>query len=116
LQDLVEFLTEINSRGVGLYLHQQGLDTTSPSGRAMFGMLSVFSEFERAMIAERVRSGLARARAEGKQLGRPPVSKTVTDQVRQELSRGTGIHKTARTVGCGVSVVQRVRKSMQAAA
>jgi len=116
LQDLVAFLSELQSRNVGLFLLRQNLDTSSPSGKAMFGMLSVFSEFERSMIAERVRSGLARARAEGKRLGRPTVSDAVTDRVRAELGKGTGIHKTARTVGCGVSVVQRVRKSMQAAA
>ena len=52
--------------GVDLYLHKQALDTSTPSGRAMFGMLSVFSEFEREMIVERVRAGIARARAEGK--------------------------------------------------
>jgi len=116
LQDLVGFLTEINARGVGLFLLRQGLDTTTPSGRAMFGMLSVFSEFERALIAERIRSGLARVRAEGQRLGRPMVSDEIIDRIRVELGRGTGIHKTARTVGCGVSVVQRVRQSMRASA
>jgi DNA invertase Pin-like site-specific DNA recombinase len=75
LQDLVAFLSEINSRGVDLYLHQQGLDTSSPAGRAMFGMLSVFAEFERAMIVERVRTGINRARANGKRLGRPRLAR-----------------------------------------
>src|SRR5580692_7007834 len=65
LQDLVAFLEHLRSTKVELFLHQQGLDTTTPSGRAMFGMLGVFAEFERAMIQERVRAGLARARAEG---------------------------------------------------
>ncbi len=72
LQDLVAFLEELRAKGVDLYLHVQGLDTSTPAGRAMFQMLGVFSEFERAMIQERVRAGLARARASGKRLGRPP--------------------------------------------
>jgi DNA invertase Pin-like site-specific DNA recombinase len=55
-----------------VFLRQQGLDTTTPAGKAMFQMMSVFAEFERAMIQERVRAGLARARGEGKRLGRPP--------------------------------------------
>jgi DNA invertase Pin-like site-specific DNA recombinase len=58
---------------IDLFLHQQGLDTTTPAGKAMFQMMGVFAEFERSMIQERVRAGLARARSEGKQLGRPRV-------------------------------------------
>jgi DNA invertase Pin-like site-specific DNA recombinase len=73
LQDLVGFLSELHALGVDLFLHQQGLDTTTPAGKAMFQMMGVFAEFERAMIQERVRSGLARARGEGKRLGRPPM-------------------------------------------
>jgi len=69
LQDLVGFLSEIHAAGVDLFLHQQGIDTTSPSGKAMFQMLDVFAEFERSIIQERVRAGLRRAKAEGKQLG-----------------------------------------------
>ncbi|WP_404383199.1 recombinase family protein [Caenispirillum salinarum] len=69
LQHLVGFLSEINERGVDLYLHQQGLDTSTPAGRAMFGMLGVFSEFERAMITDRIRSGVSRARDQGKHCG-----------------------------------------------
>jgi DNA invertase Pin-like site-specific DNA recombinase len=52
--------------------HQQGLDTTTPAGKAMFQMMGVLAEFERSMIQERVRAGLARVRSEGKRLGRPP--------------------------------------------
>jgi DNA invertase Pin-like site-specific DNA recombinase len=61
LQDLVAFLSEIHALKVDLYLHQQGLDTTTPAGKAMFQMMGVFAEFERAMIQERVRAGLRRA-------------------------------------------------------
>src|SRR5436309_14396689 len=71
LQDLVAFLSEIHALRIDLYLHQQGLDTSTPSGKAMFQMMGVFSELERAMIQERVRAGIARARADGIRLGRP---------------------------------------------
>ena len=74
LQDLVGFLSELHALKIDLFLRQQGLDTTTPAGKAMFQMMGVFAEFERAMIAERVRAGLARARSEGKRLGRPPKS------------------------------------------
>ena len=69
LQDLVHILQELHAKGVDLFLHQQGLDTSTPSGRAMFQMLGVFAEFERAIIRERVMAGLARAKAEGTRLG-----------------------------------------------
>src|SRR5262249_31681532 len=59
LQDLVGFLSELHALKIDPFLRQQGLDTTTPAGKAMFQMLGVFAEFERAMIAERVRAGLA---------------------------------------------------------
>jgi len=74
LQDLVGFLSELHAFKIDLFLRQQGLDTTTPAGKAMFQMMGVFAEFERAMIQERVRAGLARARSEGKRLGRPPIA------------------------------------------
>ena len=73
LKNLVEVLGELHAKGVDLYLHQQGLDTSTPSGRAMFQMMGVFAEFERAMIRERVRAGIERARAEGVTFGRPSI-------------------------------------------
>src|ERR1700720_3228881 len=87
LQDLIGFLSELHSLGIDLFLHQQGLDTTTPSGKAMFQMLGVFAEFERAMIQERVRAGLSRARSEGKQLGRPPIPADLEKAIRAALNK-----------------------------
>jgi DNA invertase Pin-like site-specific DNA recombinase len=108
LQDLVGFLTELQALGCHLYLHQQAIDTTTPSGRAMFQMCGVFAEFERAMIVERVNAGLARARAEGKTLGRKPVEPKIEARIRALRAKGTGILKIGKTLGVGTSVVQRV--------
>ncbi len=108
LQDLIGFLSEIHSMGVDLFLHQQGVDTTTPAGKAMFQMLGVFAEFERAMIQERVKAGLERARKQGKTLGRPKVSKATENAIRKAREAGKGIRKIAREIGVGVSVVQRV--------
>ena len=66
LQHLVGFLDEIHAKGVDLYLHQQNIDTSTPSGKAMFQMDGVFAEFERSMIQERVRADLERTRDQGK--------------------------------------------------
>jgi len=115
LPDLVNFLREIHGAGVDLFLHQQALDTSSPAGKAMFGMLSVFGEFEAAMIRERVNSGLARARSQGKVLGRPKSVKEA--EVRAALAAGgKGIRKVASELGIGVSVVQRIKAESAAAA
>ncbi len=108
LQDLVAFLSEIHAKRVDLYLHQQGMDTTTPAGKALFQMMGVFAEFERAMIQERVKAGLQRARAQGKRLGRPTVSATVEARIAELRSQGMGKLKIARTLGIGVSTVQRV--------
>ncbi len=71
LQDLIATLNELHAKGVDLYLHKQGLDTSTPAGKAMFGMLGVFAEFEREIIAERVHAGIARAKDQGTKSGRP---------------------------------------------
>lgn len=109
LQDLVSFLSDIHGFGIELYLHQQGIDTTTPAGKAMFQMLGVFAEFERAMIRDRVNAGLARAKANGKTLGRPQTEADTEAAIRETLNAGTGILKTAKLHGVGTSVVQRIK-------
>jgi DNA invertase Pin-like site-specific DNA recombinase len=111
LQHLAGFLDEIHAKGVDLYLHQQNIDTSTPSGKAMFQMTGVFAEFERSMIQERVRAGLERAREQGKVLGRPKVSPRTESLIRQKRKQGMGILKIASEVGVGTSVVQRVLKA-----
>jgi DNA invertase Pin-like site-specific DNA recombinase len=111
LKDLVSFLEELRSLNVDLFLKTQGIDTTSPSGKAMFGMLSVFADFERSIIQERVRAGLARAKGEGKVLGRPKIAADVETAVRATLAGGTGMLKAAKLHGVGVGTVQRIARA-----
>lgn len=108
MQDLVSFLEDLKGHGADLYLHQQALDTTTPSGRALFGMMAVFAEFERAMIQERVHAGLSRAKAQGKKLGRPTLSGDIEAKVRTLRAEGMGVVKVAKSLGIGVSAVQRI--------
>jgi DNA invertase Pin-like site-specific DNA recombinase len=129
LQDLVGFLNELQALHCHLYLHQQAIDTTTPSGRAMFQMCGVFAEFERAMIVERVNAGLARAKAHGVELGRGKRKDghRSADEERWGMSRaemekrvlglrkaGKGIINIARTIGVGTGTVQRVVDEMEA--
>ncbi|HLH88076.1 MAG TPA: recombinase family protein [Xanthobacteraceae bacterium] len=111
LVDLLDLLRELHAKGVDLFLHQQGLDTSVPSGRAMFQMMGVFAEFERAMIRERVVAGLARARADGVKLGRKRIEDTDARKVaaiRLARGEGKGIRRIARDMGVGVGTVLRV--------
>jgi DNA invertase Pin-like site-specific DNA recombinase len=113
LQDLVAFLSELHALEVDLYLHQQGADTTTPAGRALFQMMGVFAEFERAMIRERVKSGLERAKAQGKTLGRPRIEAGKEAAILADLRVGkAGIIKLAATYGVGVGTVQRIKASI----
>jgi DNA invertase Pin-like site-specific DNA recombinase len=112
LQDLLHTLGELQAAGCDLYLHRQAIDTRTPSGRAMFQMLGVFAEFERAMIVDRVRSGIARAQAKGtksgRPIGRPRVGVGVEREILALRRKGIGQLKIAKELGIGVSVVQRV--------
>jgi DNA invertase Pin-like site-specific DNA recombinase len=111
LIDLLGLLGELHSKGVDLFLHQQGLDTSTPSGRAMFQMMGVFAEFERAMIRERVLAGIARARDQGTQLGRRRLEDTDSKKVaaiRSARKKGVGIRRIARDLGVGVGTVLRL--------
>jgi DNA invertase Pin-like site-specific DNA recombinase len=111
LQDLVAFLADMQARGVDLYLHQQALDTSTPSGRMLFQLLGVFSEFERAMIRSRVIAGLDRVRGK-KRLGRPPMPSDRVEQIRAMLLEGRGIRETARKTGAGTATVQRIKRTL----
>lgn len=112
LKDLVSLLGDLQSKRIDLFLVQQGLDTSTPSGRAMFQMLGVFSEFEASMIRDRVRTGVARAKRQGtksgRPIGRPPVSKEIEAKVRDMLRAGTGKVKIARSLGIGTGTVSKI--------
>jgi DNA invertase Pin-like site-specific DNA recombinase len=114
LIDLLDLLRELHAKGVDLFLHQQGLDTSTPGGKAMFQMMGVFAEFERAMIRERVMAGLARAKEQGTTLGRRRLEDTDAGKVSAIVAAraaGTGIRRIARELGVGVGTVLRVTAS-----
>ena len=122
LQHLVNGLNDLKDVGVGLYLHKQGLDTTTTTGKAMFGMLSVFAEFERDLIRERVRAGMKVAKAEQaagnerlhkngrvkKPIGRPPVGADMERMVLELRAEKWGVNRIARELGIGSGTVRRI--------
>ena len=120
LQDLVAFLSELHALKIDLDLHQQGVDTSTPAGKALFQMMGVFAEFERAMIRERVKSGLERAKAQGKVIlrgyrdsspGGKRQSLTICVKVRpvSSNSRRSMAWPTRATSGCDYNQGGRVR-------
>ena len=108
-------LAELDTAGVALYSDQQAIDSTTPMGRAMIQMASVFGEQERHIIRSRVNAGLDRVRAQGKKLGRPKVSAKIEAAIREHLNAGIGILKVAAMVGVGSGTVQRVKREMAGA-
>jgi DNA invertase Pin-like site-specific DNA recombinase len=116
LQDLVAFLSEIHTLRIDLYLHQQGLDTSTPAGKAMFQMMGVFAEFERAIIQERIRAGLRRAVGEGKQLGRPRITPELEERIRKALATPgrPGVRVIAKRFNVNPGTVQRISRPFEA--
>ncbi len=112
LSDLVAFLSDIQAKGCDLYLHQQAVDTSTPSGRALFLLSGVFAELEKSIITARVNAGLARARANGVKFGRPNLSLERRTKVQKALTNGLSIRQAAKTTGVSTASVQRIKRSM----
>jgi len=113
LQDLISFLNDIQSKNIDLYIDRQGIDTTTPTGKMMFQMIGVFSEFERNLIRDRVRSGMENAKKNGtksgRSIGRPTNVNDSTRSTIIELSgRGMSKSKICRTLGIGVGTLYKL--------
>ena len=106
--DLLATLQELEHLGVGFVSLTEALDLTTPAGRAMAGLLAVFAEFEREILRERVRAGLAHARANGQRLGRPATAALHADQVRKLRRAGLSKSEIARRLEIGRTSVRRM--------
>ena len=114
LLDLLDTLSELETVGVALVLHQQAIDTTTPAGRMFFQVTGAFAEFERGMIRSRVMAGLDRAKARGVRLGRPRTGAKVEAAIRARLAAGEGVKKVAKAIGVGNGTVSRIKAEMGA--
>ena len=111
LTHLVNFLSEIHAKKVDLFLYQQGIDTTTPGGKALFGMMGVFAEFERSMIQDRVKAGIKRFRARGQRWGRRSIQETdpeLCGKMFQLRQQGLGMGKIAKQLGLSSRTVWRL--------
>lgn len=109
---LATIINDLRSVGIDLFLMKQGVDTSTASGRMVANVFASIAEWEREMIIDRVKSGMARAKSQGKRLGKPAVPDAKVEAIKAELGRGTGILKTARLCGVGTYTVQRIKKEM----
>ena len=106
--DLVATLQELQYLGVGFVSLTEALDLTTPAGQAMAGLLAVFAEFEREILCERVRAGLAHARQQGKQLGRPPSVVHNAVEALKLYRQGLSKSEIARRLQIGRTSVRRI--------
>jgi len=126
LIDLLRTIQDLEAVGVDLYLDQQHLDTTTPTGKLLFHVTGAFSEFERSMIRQRVNAGLSAIKAKIKRdghfttrsgivrgrLGRPGAEPKQIARARHELAKGLGIGKVARMTGLGTGTVHKLKREM----
>jgi DNA invertase Pin-like site-specific DNA recombinase len=106
--DLLVTLQELEHLGVGFVSLTEALDLTTPSGRAMAGLLAIFAEFEREILRERTRVGLAHARENGKRLGRPATAAAHTAEIRKLRRAGISKSEIARRLQIGRTSVRRI--------
>jgi DNA invertase Pin-like site-specific DNA recombinase len=111
LVDLLHTLQDLTASGVAVYVDQQALDSSTPTGKLMFQMLGAFSEFERSMITVRVRAGLKRAVAEGVKLGRPRADSVKAAEARKALRHGASIRQAAEKSGLSVGTVHALARA-----
>lgn len=110
LADLIGTLDELHGAHVDLYILNQGIDTTTPAGKMTFHIIGAVAEFERELMKTRIKAGIARARTQGKKLGRPPTDEAKIQEIVDMLQTGLGMGTTAKRLGVGVSLVQRIKK------
>jgi DNA invertase Pin-like site-specific DNA recombinase len=108
LVDLTSTLTELSSLGVGFVSLTEAIDLTTPTGRALAGMLAVFAEFEREILRERVKAGIAQARQRGKRHGRPPTVAHYAKDVQELYAKGMSKSAIARELDISRTSVRRL--------
>lgn len=109
LAHLIAMLQDLEAAHVDLYLHQQAIDTTAPTGKLFFHMLGAFAEFERSMTKDRIMAGMARARAKGRRIGRPKMNPSREADIERMIKSGASIRTIANALHCGAGKVAEVR-------
>ena len=107
VQTLLSALSEFDALGVDFISYHEQIDTTTPQGKFFFTVIAGFAEFQSAIIADNVRDGMARAKREGKHVGRPRVSSVTRRKIKDLADRGLGARRIARELGVALSTAQK---------
>ena len=113
LHDLVDLLEQLRSYGVDVYLHEQAFDTATPSGKAVYETLELFAQFERQILSEVTKDGQARARAQGRVLGRPEPSPSLIEDMKALRAQGHSLRVIAGKLGVGRGTVEKYTKGVE---
>ncbi|MDR4305660.1 recombinase family protein [Chelatococcus sambhunathii] len=114
MRDLISIVDRIEAKGAALRILAMNLDTATPTGRLMLNVLGSVAQFEREMMLERQREGIAKARDEGKYKGRKPTARAKADEVRALLAEGVGPVEIARRLNIGRTSIHRIVKETSA--
>ena len=114
MSDLISTMTHLKDENAQLYIHTQGIDTNTDTGRAMFGMIAIFADFERSMIQERVKAGLEVAKAKGKTFGRPKLKDKLTIKIEEALKQGYSVSEVQKQTKASRGTVSRIRQRLNA--
>jgi DNA invertase Pin-like site-specific DNA recombinase len=114
-QHLLEITDRLTEKGVTLRILNLGLDTSTPTGKLMLTMLGAISQFEREIMLERQREGVAKAKSEGKYKGRAPTAKSKAEQIITLDKQGMTREAIAKDIGIGIASVYRVLKAAKGA-
>ena len=114
LKDLINIMTDLKNQNIDFYFYNQGIDTTSSTGQMMFNLLGVLAQWELGQISERSKAGIARARTQGKTIGRPTtINESVEKSVLMLRDKEYGIRKIATELKIGVGSVMRILQKQE---
>ena len=111
-QALVNALKEFQSLGIDFISYQENIDTTTPTGELIFHVMASLAQFESSLISQRVKAGMARAKAQGKHIARPPISKQMQEKIIELQRQGVSMNKISKTLGIAYGTVYNYRSKM----
>ena len=114
-QALVNAQKEFQGLGVGFISHQENIDPTTPTGELVFHVMTSLAQFEGALIGQRVRAGMARTKAQGKHVARPPLAQAKQEAAAQLLREGLSMHQVSRQLGMACGTVYNYARKQKSA-
>ncbi len=108
-QALVNALKEFQSLGIDFISYQENIDTTTPTGELIFHVMASLAQFESSLISQRVKAGMARAKAQGKRIARPPIAKELQAKIIELQKEGLSMNKISKTLGIAYGTVYNYR-------